>query len=86
MRFGFNVKAAALLVASVALVGLTSGCAGKLSAEEQAAVQRVEAAASKAESAANRAEAAARAAGDAASRAEAAASKAEAIFAKRLRK
>ena len=86
MRFGFRAKAAAALIATVALVGMTSGCANKLSAEEQAAVQRVEAAASKAEAAANRAEAAAKSAADAASRADSAASKAEAIFAKGMYK
>lgn len=84
MRKGLKTVGAVAL--AVALTGVTAGCSGKLSAEEQSAVDRVEAAASKAEAAASKAEAAARSAADAASRAEAAASKAEAIFAKRLTK
>ncbi|MCX8073308.1 MAG: alanine-zipper protein [Candidatus Binatia bacterium] len=86
MKFGMQAKALVAIAAGVALLGATSGCSRKLSAEEQNAVSRVEAAASKAESAASRAEQAARAAADAASRAEAAAAKAEAIFSKHLRK
>ncbi len=86
MRIGMKTKAVATLITVAALAGATSGCSGKLSAEEQQAVQRVEAAASKAETAANRAEAAAKSAADAAARAEAAASKAEAIFSKKLYK
>ncbi len=86
MKFGMQTKALVAMVAGIAVLGVGSGCARKMSAEEQNAVSRVEAAASRAESAASRAEQAARAAADAASRAEAAAAKAEAIFAKGVRK
>jgi hypothetical protein len=85
MGFGKRTRVAVALLGSIALAGVTAGCAAKAEIDP-AQMSRIEAAANKAEAAANKAEAAAKSAADAASRAEAAAQKAEAIFAKNLRK
>jgi outer membrane murein-binding lipoprotein Lpp len=86
MRLGTMSRVAVSIAGAMLLAGVTSGCAKKPTAEQEAMASRVEAAASKTEAAANRAEAAARSAADAAQRAQAAADRAEQMFQKKLHK
>jgi hypothetical protein len=86
MRLGTMSKVAVSVAGIMLLASVTSGCAKKPTAEQEAMASRVEAAANKAEAAASKAEAAAKGAADAAQRAQAAADRAEQMFQRHIHK